>query len=129
MAIPFVSHRIVTNSQQMSASDSPRSEHVLLNTPHDDDATLESSAHFVPSTRVIELETLLRQRDAQNQKLTVGPAKYFIVTNKPAKTCVRRLKWRRCVAFWRLSLPRLPQSLSPYLRHYYRYFSHILLTH
>jgi hypothetical protein len=71
MAIPSAPHRTVTDSQHMSANGSPASRPILLDTPRDDKAP-ESAGHYLPSTRVIELETLLRQRDAQNEKLTVG---------------------------------------------------------
>lgn len=64
----------------MSANGSPETEHVILDTLRDDDATVESSAHSLPSTRLIELETLLRQRDAQNEKLTVGICLIVLLT-------------------------------------------------
>ena len=74
MATPSAPNCTAADSQHMAANGSPASETVPLETPRDDIRLerLESGGPSVPSTRLIELEMLLRQRDAQNEKLTVG---------------------------------------------------------
>lgn len=86
MAIPSTPHHTVADPQRMSANGSPASEPVLLDKPRDDGVTLESSGHCVPSIRAIELETLLRQRDVQNEKLTVGILSYSSDTKTVTET-------------------------------------------
>ena len=75
---------IVSDSQHMSANGSPASEPVMAS-PRDD-ILLDSLGQSVPSARVIELETLLRQRDAQNEKLTVGRLLHYHFEKKAIET-------------------------------------------